>query len=80
MFKVLMHNDDFTPMEAVVKILELFFNMDTSQATAIMFEIHTKGLAICGTYSKDVAETKVQQVTHFARQNDHPLLCTVEET
>lgn len=78
MYKIVMHNDDFTPMEFVVAILELFFNMDPTKATQTMYQIHTTGKAICGVYSKDVAETKVQQVTDYARTHEHPLLCSIE--
>jgi ATP-dependent Clp protease adaptor protein ClpS len=78
LYRVVMHNDDFTPMEFVVEILELFFGMEREQAITIMFEIHTLGKAICGIYSKDVAETKIIQVTEYARNHDHPLLCSVE--
>jgi ATP-dependent Clp protease adaptor protein ClpS len=78
MYRVVMHNDDFTPMEFVVKVLELFFSMDTTLATTVMFEVHTKGRAACGVFSKDVAETKVEQVIEYARRHDHPLLCNIE--
>jgi len=80
LYRVWMHNDDFTPMEFVVAVLEIFFNMDRSKATTVMFEVHTTGRAICGTFSKDVAETKVDQVMEYARQHEHPLLCSVEVT
>lgn len=80
LYRVLMHNDDFTPMEFVVVVLEMFFSMDRSRATAIMFEVHTVGKAICGVFSKDVAETKADQVMEYARRHEHPLLCSVEVT
>jgi ATP-dependent Clp protease adaptor protein ClpS len=78
MYQVLMHNDDFTPMEFVVAVLETFFSMDRIRATNIMYEVHTIGKAICGVYSKDVAETKIDQVMEYARRHDHPLLCSIE--
>ena len=78
MFKVTMHNDDFTPMEFVVAVLELFFGMERAKAISVMFEVHSVGQAVCGTYSKDVADTKVEQVTEYARRHDHPLLCSIE--
>lgn len=80
MFSVLMHNDDYTPMEFVVAILESFFNMDRALATKVMYEVHMSGKAVCGIYTKDVAETKADQVTEYARKHDHPLLCSVEAT
>ncbi len=78
MFQIWMHNDDFTPMEFVVIVLEAFFNMDRVKATNVMYEVHTSGRAICGIYSKDVAETKVDQVMEYARKHEHPLLCSIE--
>ena len=78
LYQVLMHNDDYTPMEFVVMVLERFFCMDTVKATSVMQEIHTTGRAICGVYTKDVAETKVDQVIDFARRNEHPLLCSID--
>ena len=78
MYQVLMHNDDFTPMEFVVAILETFFHMDRSKATGVMYEVHTSGKAVCGVYSKDIAETKVDQVVEYARRHEHPLLCSIE--
>lgn len=80
MYRVLMHNDDFTPMEFVVAVLETFFSMDRIRATNVMYEVHTAGKAICGIFSRDVAETKVDQVMEYARRHDHPLLCSVEAT
>lgn len=77
-FKVIMHNDDFTPMEFVVAVLERFFNMERAVATKVMYEVHMAGKAICGVYSKDVAETKADQVMEYARRHDHPLLCSTE--
>lgn len=78
LYKVVMHNDDYTPMEFVVEILERFFGMDRERATHVMLTVHTKGKAVCGIYSRDVAETKAAQVNQYARQNEHPLLCEIE--
>ncbi|MBY0578443.1 MAG: ATP-dependent Clp protease adapter ClpS [Burkholderiales bacterium] len=79
MFKVLLLNDDFTPMEFVVVVLERFFSKSREQATQIMLKVHREGKAVCGVYPKDIAETKVEQVVAFARQNEHPLRCVMEE-
>ena len=79
MYKVLLLNDDFTPMEFVVHILERFFNIDHQQAVSIMLAIHQKGLAVVGIYPHEIAETKVTQVMAFARANQHPLQCTMEK-
>lgn len=78
MYNVVMHNDDFTPMEFVVAVLEVFFNMERSNAARVMYEVHISGKAICGIFTKDVAETKVSQVTEYARGHEHPLFCSVE--
>lgn len=78
LYKVIMLNDDYTPMEFVVHILQKFFVMDFDKATQIMLTIHTAGSAVCGTYSRDVAETKSAVVNDYARENQHPLLSTVE--
>ncbi len=80
MYRVVMHNDDYTPMEFVVVVLETFFNMERATATRTMYEVHTSGKAICGIFSRDVAETKVDQVMDYARMHDHPLLCSAEVT
>src|SRR3990167_9150645 len=80
MYQVVMHNDDFTPMEFVVAVLEAFFNMERAIAAHLMYEVHTTGKAVCGMFSKDVAETKVDQVMDYARMHDHPLLCSIEGT
>ena len=77
-YAVVMLNDDFTPMEFVVLVLEKYFSMDRVQATQIMMTIHTKGKAVCGLFSKDIAETKAYMVNKFARDSEHPLLCEVE--
>ncbi len=79
MFKVLLLNDDFTPMEFVVLVLKHFFGMNEEKATQIMLHVHTRGIGVCGVFSRDVAETKVQQVSDFSRKHQHPLLCTMEE-
>ena len=79
MYKVLMLNDDYTPMEFVVHVLERFFSKSTEEATRIMLHVHQKGVGICGVYTYEVAETKVAQVTSFARQHEHPLQCTMEK-
>src|SRR3990167_9052506 len=77
-YQVIMHNDDFTPMEFVVAILERFFFMDRLKAVEIMMEVHTLGRAICGIFSKDVAESKVADITEYSRMHEHPLFCSVE--
>ena len=78
-YMVILVNDDFTPMEFVVEVLRLFFNLDEETATRIMLNVHTKGMGVCGIFSKDIAETKVVMVNEFARENEHPLLCTMEQ-
>ena len=78
-YKVLMLNDDYTPMEFVVMCLKRFFRMDLEQATRVMLHVHQKGVGVCGVYPYEVAETKVNQVMDFARQNQHPLQCTLEK-
>ena len=78
-YKVLLLNDDFTPMDFVVQVLELFFHMSREKATQIMLHVHTRGVGVCGVFSRDVAETKVAQVKEFARRHQHPLMCTMEE-
>lgn len=79
LFNVILLNDDYTPMEFVVMVLETFFGKDREAATRIMLNVHTKGKGVCGTFTRDVAETKTAQVNDFARENNHPLLCTMEE-
>jgi len=79
MYKVVLLNDDYTPMDFVITILQRFFSLDTEQATRIMLKVHTEGRAVCGIYSRDVAATKVEQVIAFARQHQHPLACIMEE-
>lgn len=78
-YKVLLLNDDYTPMEFVVIILKRFFRMDMEQATRVMLHVHQKGVGVCGIYSYEVAETKVNQVMDFAKENQHPLQCTLEK-
>jgi ATP-dependent Clp protease adaptor protein ClpS len=78
-YKVLMLNDDYTPMEFVVMVLKRFFRMDLEQATRVMLHVHQKGVGVCGIYPYEVAETKVNQVMDFARENQHPLQCTLEK-
>ncbi len=79
LFKVLLLNDDYTPMEFVVQVLETFFAMNREKATQIMLHVHTRGVGVCGVYTRDIAETKVQQVNDYARTHQHPLMCTLEE-
>jgi len=78
-YKVLILNDDYTPMEFVVHILEDFFNMDREKATHVMLHVHTKGMGVCGVFTRDIAETKVELVNTYARENQHPLKCVMEE-
>ena len=78
MYKVLLNNDDYTPMDFVVEVLVQFFNLDVEKANQIMLTIHYRGKAVCGVYTADVAETKVMQVNQYARKNQHPLLCSME--
>ncbi len=78
MYKVILLNDDYTPMEFVIHILESFFGMDRERATHIMLNVHTQGKGLCGIFTRDIAETKVVQVNDYSRQHDHPLLCTLE--
>lgn len=80
LYRVVLINDDYTPMEFVVDILETVFSMERTQATQVMLEVHTKGKGICGMFSYDIAETKVAQVGAIAQQHQHPLLCTMEES
>ncbi len=79
MYKVLLLNDDFTPMEFVVHILQRFFRMTVEQATEVMLHVHQKGVGVCGVFTYEVAETKVNQVLSFAKQHEHPLQCTLEK-
>jgi len=79
MYRVVLNNDDFTPMEFVVHILEAFFGLNKEKATQIMLHVHTRGKGICGVFTKEIAETKMSQVNEYAKQNEHPLLCSIEE-
>ena len=79
LYKVLMLNDDYTPMEFVVHVLERFFQKSRDEATRIMLHVHRRGVGVCGVYTYEVAETKVTQVMDLARQNQHPLQCTIEK-
>ena len=78
MYKVIILNDDYTPMEFVVHILQAFFNLSHEKAQDVMLNVHQKGKGVCGVYTRDVAETKVEQVNDYSRQNQHPLLTTME--
>lgn len=78
MYKVLIHNDDYTPMDFVVHILEKFFGMGREKATQVMLQVHTRGVGVAGVYTREVAESKVAQVNDYAREHDHPLKCTME--
>ncbi|MFK7794450.1 MAG: ATP-dependent Clp protease adapter ClpS [Gammaproteobacteria bacterium] len=79
MYQVVLLNDDYTPMEFVVHILESFFNMGREQATRVMLNVHSHGKGVCGVFTREVSETKVSQVNEYARLNNHPLLCDMEE-
>ena len=79
LYKVILLNDNYTPMEFVVRILEHFFGMSREKATQVMLHVHTRGKGICGVYTHEIAETKVAQVNDFSRHHQHPLLCTMEE-
>lgn len=79
LFKVILINDDYTPMEFVVHVLEIIFSRDRETATRIMLEVHTRGKGVCGIYTHEIAETKVSQVNSYSRENQHPLLCTMEK-
>ena len=79
MFKVILLNDDFIPMDFVIVVLQTFFSMNREQATQIMLKVHMDGAGVCGVYPNDVASTKVEQVVAFARQHQHPLRCVMEE-
>ena len=78
MYKVMMLNDDYTPMDFVVEVLEGFFMMDREQATRVMLQVHTEGKALCGIYTRDIAETKAAQVNQYAKDSEHPLMCEIE--
>ncbi|MGO2076160.1 MAG: ATP-dependent Clp protease adapter ClpS, partial [Pseudoalteromonas sp.] len=76
---VILNNDDYTPMDFVIEVLTTFFNMDSDKATDVMLQVHHYGKGICGVYTADVADTKVEQVNRYARDNEHPLLCSCEQ-
>jgi ATP-dependent Clp protease adaptor protein ClpS len=78
MYKVVLLNDDYTPMDFVVEILETFFSMSREKATHVMLTVHVHGRAVCGIYTRDIAETKAAQVNQYSRENQHPLLCEIE--
>lgn len=78
MYQVVLLNDDYTPMDFVVAVLEMFFSMTRQKATQVMLHVHTRGKGHCGVFTREVAETKVTQVNEFARSHQHPLLCTME--
>ena len=78
LFKVVLINDDYTPMEFVVDVLESFFSMNREQATHVMLAVHTQGKGVCGIFTRDIAETKAAPVNQYARENEHPLLCEIE--
>ena len=79
MYKVLLLNDDYTPMDFVVEVLRIFFNMEQEKATQVMLAVHTQGKAVCGIYPRDIAETKATQVNQYSRECQHPLLCEVDK-
>lgn len=79
MYKVVLINDDYTPMDFVVEVLQRFFHMDMEKATTVMLSVHYEGKGICGIFTADIAETKVEQVNRYARKHEHPLLCTMEK-
>lgn len=79
-YQVFLLNDDYTPMDFVVAVLQQFFAMDLERATQVMLHVHTRGRGVCGLYTREVAESKVAQVNEFSRMNQHPLLCTMEKS
>ena len=79
MYKVILNNDDYTPMEFVVEVLCRFFNMDGEKANQVMLTVHYQGKAVCGVYTAEIAETKVMQVNQYAQKHQHPLLCSYEQ-
>ena len=79
LYKVVLLNDDYTPMDFVVEVLQVFFGMDRHKSTQIMLSVHTSGKGVCGIYTHDIAETKVSQVNDYSREHQHPLLCVMEE-
>ena len=79
MYRVILLNDDYTPMDFVVHVLEIFFSVDRDNATRVMLEIHTRGKGVCGIFTHEIAESKVSLVNDYAKENQHPLLCTMEK-
>ena len=80
LYQVVLLNDDFTPMDCVIAVLETFFNMERERATQVMLHVHTRGKGVCGVFTREVAETRVTQVNEFSRAHQHPLLCTMEKS
>ena len=80
LYQVVLLNDDYTPMDFVVEVLQVFFGMNREKATQVMLHVHTRGKGVCGVFTREVAETKVTQVNEFSRHHQHPLLCTMERT
>ncbi|GEN28242.1 ATP-dependent Clp protease adapter protein ClpS [Halovibrio variabilis] len=78
LYKVVLHNDDYTPMEFVIEVLQEFFNMDSEKAVQVMLAVHTQGKATCGVFTRDIAETKSYQVNEYARECEHPLISDIE--
>jgi len=78
LYRVVMLNDDYTPMDFVVQVLEVFFHMNREQATRTMLKVHVEGRAICGVFTRDIAETKAEQINQYSSENEHPLLCQIE--
>ena len=79
MYKVLLNNDDYTPMDFVIEVLMTFFNMDAEKANQLMLTVHYRGKAVCGIFTAEIAETKVMQVNQYARKHQHPLMCSMEQ-
>ena len=79
MYRVILLNDDYTPMDFVIEVLKMFFNVNHDRATQVMLHVHTRGKGVCGIFTFEIAETKVVQVNEFSRQQDHPLKCTMEK-
>ncbi|MEF2146900.1 ATP-dependent Clp protease adapter ClpS [Luteimonas sp. FXH3W] len=79
LYTVLLLNDDYTPMDFVVEVLRQFFNMDAERATQVMLHVHTRGRGVCGLFTREIAEAKVATVNEYARANQHPLMCTMEQ-
>ncbi|MFD2190482.1 ATP-dependent Clp protease adapter ClpS [Pistricoccus aurantiacus] len=79
LYKVILYNDDFTPMEFVIEVLQTFFYMESEKAVQVMLAVHTRGKATCGIFTRDIAETKSQQVNQYARECQHPLLCDIDK-